>query len=367
MANDFSSDPDCVALWKFDNNAQDSKGGNDLTEVNSPSYDGTDKKEGTHCVDLESSSSQYGTIADGDLDAGFPGKGGTSEQSFSICAWIKLESDTTGGIVEKLSTTNAKSYGLFYNSGDDKIYVYIGYNGGASHSTHAFATALSTGIWYHVGVSYDSSDNGVVIRIWDDNAGALLGSNYEGTAGGDMSPDVSPLQIGRFYTASYFDGRIDEVVIFKKALSDDEIDQIRAGTYSSATEKSSAETGSGADAVVSLETQQDKNSADTGAGVDAVDSLQTPEAKTSSDAGAGAEGAPVQSAVLVGSESGSALEAIIARLLTNDESGGAVEAAEVEDEGQLKDLFATELAEGADCLGAKIEMPTKGGGMKLWT
>ncbi|HEY54867.1 MAG TPA: hypothetical protein G4N91_01110 [Dehalococcoidia bacterium] len=137
--------------------------------------------------------------------------------------------------------------------------------------------------------------------------------------------------------------------------------------YTSITEKSSSETGTGTDACVSLESQQDKTSADSGSGVDAVDSLETPEAKLSSDAGSGLEGTPTQSAVLVSGETGSGLEAIIARLLTDDESGGAVEAADVEDEGQLKDLFVTELGEGADCLSAKIEMPTKGGGMKLWT
>lgn len=128
------------------------------------------------------------------------------------------------------------------------------------------------------------------------------------------------------------------------------------------TEKTSSDTGSGVDAVESLETQQDKTSADTGSGVDVVESLQTPQAKTSSDAGSGTEGTPLASAVLAGSESGSGIEALIARLLTGDESGAAVE-----DEELLKDLFASELGEGSDRLTAKIEMPTKGGGMKLWT
>ncbi len=109
----------------------------------------------------------------------------------------------------------------------------------------------------------------------------------------------------------------------------------------------------------------EKESSDTGTGTDAVESLETPEAKTSSDAGAGAEGAPTASATLAGSESGSGIEALISRLLADDESGGATEASSLNTE-ELKSLFASEPGEGADRLVAKIEMPTKGGGMKLW-
>jgi hypothetical protein len=310
MANDFSGDSNCVALFKFDNNANDSKGGNDLTAVNSPSYDSSDKKEGTHCIDLEKASTQYGTIADGDLDAGFPGKSGTSEQSFSICLWVKAESlAASAGLIDKyLTGSNERTFQLILNS-SCKPFFAIGYNGGASSSSIVFGTALSTSIWYHIGVVYDASDNSMKIRVWDDNAGALLDSNAAGTADGDMSPDSAPFEIGRAYGLdSYaFDGKIDEVVVFKDALTDSEIDQIRAGSY--------------------------------GAGV---------TEKESSDTGAG-------------------IEAIIARLLTDDESGSAIEAADVEGEGQSKDLSASEPGKGTDRLVAKIEMPTKGGGMKLWT
>jgi hypothetical protein len=118
--------------------------------------------------------------------------------------------------------------------------------------------------------------------------------------------------------------------------------------YTALTAKTSSDTGVGVDAVESLGTPQIKSSSDAGSGVDAANSLQTLMAKSSSDAGSG-------------------LEALIARLLAGKESGGAVEAAAVDTQGLLRDLFAGEMGEGADRLVAKIEMPTKGGGMKLWT
>jgi hypothetical protein len=239
--NDFSGDANCVALWKYDNAATDSKGGNDLTPVNTPTYDSGDKKEGTHSTDLEHDSTQYFTITDGDLDAGFPGKSGTGEQSFSICCWVKPESIPSGvwhaPVCKSNVASDIMSYAIVLQN-DGKINLFIGYNGGADFDYLPFDTALSTGIWYHVAVTYDSSDNGMKIRIWDDNAGSLLDSNKTDTAAGDMSPDSAPLEIGRWdgSDARTFDGKIDEVVIFKDVLTDDEIDEIRAGTYGGCNE-----------------------------------------------------------------------------------------------------------------------------------
>ena len=88
--------------------------------------------------------------------------------------------------------------------------------------------------------------------------------------------------------------------------------------------------------------------------------------KTSSDTGSGAEGVPLPSAILAGSENGSGIEALVARLLAAVDTGYGVEVV-VEVGGLLKNLFAAELGQGSDSLIAKIEMPTKGGGMKLWT
>ncbi len=352
MANNFSGDSNCVALWKFDNNADDSLGGNDLTEVNSPAYDGSDKKEGGYCLDLERDNGQYCLIADADLDTGFPGKSGGNEPSISICLWVKAESFSTGyqGLVTKYQTAgDLRTFSLMID-GSGQVQFNVGYNSGQSYSLHEFNTLLSAGKWYHIGVVYDASDNSVKIRVWDDDAGALLDSNYSGTAGGDMSPRSAPFEVGRYNNSnSYcFDGKIDELVVFDKALSDSDIDAIRAGTYGpTVTEKDAADTGSGAEAVVSLESQQDKVAADSGSGLDAVESLETPSAKTASDSGSG-------------------VEAVILRLLGAAEAGSGAEASAVGG-GGTENLFAEEQAKGDDRLVAKIEMPTKGGGIKLWT
>ncbi len=88
--------------------------------------------------------------------------------------------------------------------------------------------------------------------------------------------------------------------------------------------------------------------------------------KTSLDVGSGVEGAPAPSASLSGSETGSSIEALAARLLASFDIGTGIEVSSLLHD-LFRELFATELGEGLDLLVAKIEMPTKGGGMKLWT
>jgi hypothetical protein len=127
------------------------------------------------------------------------------------------------------------------------------------------------------------------------------------------------------------------------------------------------ESGSGVDAFVSLQTPSAKTASDAGYGVDALVSLQVPQNKTSSDIGSGVEAMPVYSAVLAGSEGGYGIEAFIARILAAAEGGYGAEASEIGGGGLIKKLFASELGDGADGLIAKIEIPTKGGGMRLWT
>ncbi|MEE8204788.1 MAG: hypothetical protein V3T68_01920, partial [Dehalococcoidales bacterium] len=108
----------------------------------------------------------------------------------------------------------------------------------------------------------------------------------------------------------------------------------------------------------------EKTSSDSGSGIDSKTSLLTTTTKTSSDAGAGSEGAPVPTATLAGYESGQGLEADSSQLamITAVETGTSIEL-----EALLKDLFASEAGRGADSFAAKIETPTRGGGMKLWT
>ncbi len=94
-----------------------------------------------------------------------------------------------------------------------------------------------------------------------------------------------------------------------------------------------------------------------------VDYTPTATSKTSSDSGSGSENVPLQTAALSGSESGQGQEAISSQLVTISAGDAGTS---LETGGLLKELTAAELGQGSDLLVAKIESPSKGGGMKIW-
>ena len=240
MANDFSSDTNCVALWSFENEAlkTDSKGSNTLTNggYGNPSADTVNYKEGSASADFESSSNECLYIQDGNLDAGFPIKnGGTGV--ISVCFWIKLESITgQHSIFDKTYTGGGHSFLIDVLSGTPAFRMHIGYDGGSSLEVLTHASEISTGIWYHVGMTFDNADKSYRIRVWDDNAGSILGSDLTGTATNNMNISAQILHIGAYQqTNNFLDGLLDELVVFKDILSADEIDGIRGGAFGSGT------------------------------------------------------------------------------------------------------------------------------------
>ena len=84
MANDFSADSRVKALWRFENNLNDARGGNHLTDVNTVGFTSADKKEGGYAADFEKDNAEYGYRNDNDLDGGFPLKSGDSLKKISV-------------------------------------------------------------------------------------------------------------------------------------------------------------------------------------------------------------------------------------------------------------------------------------------
>ncbi|MBE3144107.1 MAG: hypothetical protein IMZ61_09325, partial [Planctomycetes bacterium] len=78
------------------------------------------------------------------------------------------------------------------------------------------------------------SDRSYRVRIWDDFAGAILGTDKTGIS--PVNIFVGTGTIYRGYAAAAFDmlGHVDEMVVFDDILTPGEIDEIRAGTYGAA-------------------------------------------------------------------------------------------------------------------------------------
>jgi hypothetical protein len=246
MANDFSGDANLVARYKCDSVSplDDSVGGNDATTV-FVTLDSSDYKEGSGSVDFEKDSNAYAYVQDGNLDADFPGKGGTGNTTISVCAWAKIESipaDASPDLKYRnicgkwKESSNERSWHFAFRADSGTasyIMARIGWNGGASGENLAHAIVWSIGRWYHVAWTYDGSTKAWRVRVWDDTAQAV--TETTGTATNTMSPDTADFDIGRLLETNNceMDGKIDELLIFKDVLTSTEIDSIRKGIYPS--------------------------------------------------------------------------------------------------------------------------------------
>jgi len=209
----------------------DSKGTNDLSNV------GVTEDTVTFMEGLCSGAYTGGVanklyIANADLDSGFPLKNGESNKTFSIAVWFKC----TGDIADYANlvytpSVDDKSFLIWLCS--SKINFYLSSYGSDWDYETQHATALVADRWYHVVVTYDSSDDSVRIRIWDDTAQAIVGVDKTDTLG-DVHIGDAPFCIGSPSSGTALGGNIDEVVVFDRVLSIADIDSIRAGTYGAA-------------------------------------------------------------------------------------------------------------------------------------
>ena len=141
----------------------------------------------------------------------------TSFQSVSnyltIEAWVKANSFGTEDVVFMANNR----YSLQFNSSGNIITgIYIDGSWGQGTST----TALATGRWYHVALTYDGDKirfyvNGIAAGVTDIQNGVITAS------------DDSPLSIGANYDANddYFDGILDEVRIWNVARTEAQIQE----------------------------------------------------------------------------------------------------------------------------------------------
>lgn len=232
MANDFSSDSRCKALWRFESGAliADSRGANTLTAHNAPGEDNVDYREGACCVDLETDASQYFSIADGSLDAGYPLKSGDATKKFTLCCWFKLE--TVPG-----SSQWANIYSKWLWQTDLTIEIgftggYLRVNWGYSASGAEFWDAFSVqaGRWYHLAVVIDGVNRVRKVRRYDATVGTV--ANYSNTPNNQLRVGAADTTIGALSNpGNYLDGKLDEMVIFNDLLLDTEIDAIRNGVF----------------------------------------------------------------------------------------------------------------------------------------
>jgi hypothetical protein len=240
VANDFSSDSNCKALWRFESGAltADSKGSNTLADNNTVGTETTNHFEGAACADLDRSQDEYFTITDANLDSGFPFKNGDTTKTGTFCFFIEAVSAGTWRYIfsKNDSGSNAFSFAILINA-SNQIELRNGYSNGTESESDNHASTLVSGNRYHVAITQDGTSNkAATIRIYDVTNSQLFGSDKSITWSNEMNIEDSEVQIGTVedLSATMYDGLLDEFVVFNTILSSSDTDDIRKGEYGAA-------------------------------------------------------------------------------------------------------------------------------------
>jgi hypothetical protein len=139
--------------------------------------------------------------------------------ALTIAGWIRGDAWGSGTDVDTIlrkGEGNPNNYALAISDG--RVELLLDGNDGSGYRGN---TVLSTGEWYHVAATWD----GATVRIYVD--GAL--DNTPASRSGYIGADTRPLYIGGRSGADLFDGLLQEVRLYNRALTQAEIIRL-AGT-----------------------------------------------------------------------------------------------------------------------------------------
>jgi concanavalin A-like lectin/glucanase superfamily protein/chitobiase/beta-hexosaminidase-like protein/parallel beta helix pectate lyase-like protein/uncharacterized protein DUF6298/collagenase-like protein with putative collagen-binding domain/uncharacterized protein DUF1565 len=198
--------PGLVAHWKFDEgmgtSASDASGnGNTATLVNGPSW-----STGTVGKAL------YFDGVDDNLVVATSSSLNLSG-SFTLSAWVNpasMSTDFRSILVKNYTYYLYASVAGYCGSGNP----LGGFSGGSDHNTVCQASPLPVNTWTYLALTYD----GATLTLYR-NGAAVAGAAVSGAP----SSTTETLQIGASQYGEYFQGRIDEVRIYNKALTATEI------------------------------------------------------------------------------------------------------------------------------------------------
>jgi hypothetical protein len=224
LATDYC-DSDAVGCWLMeDTGAESDESGNsaDLTASGTVSRD-ADKKFGSYSRSFSSGSYLYRA------DGGSTDING-ADQAFSIVLWIKPGTLTRNNLVSKTNFNSNQRSLLTYvdTAGHVRIILYPSGTSTGSGSAQTADSLVAEDTWSHVAFVYDDTTLKIYI-----NGDEEASTNYSS----GLYNSNAQFQIGERADGGDdpYDGLIDDVGLFDRALSESEIDDIIANgltTYS---------------------------------------------------------------------------------------------------------------------------------------
>jgi hypothetical protein len=182
----------------YDSSAYDNHGSiNGATPVSSGKISGS--------FDFEHDNSEY-------IDLGRPV---LNDNPFTVSCWCTIESHT--GDWMRTVASHDTSNGIWLGLDNNGTNWQAGMRRDDSSSATVSASSFNTGQWYHTVIRWDGSTFEFFLDT--DSIGATSSSTF--------NPAVDNTNIGRSqYYGEYWDGKIDDIRVYNRALSESEINQL---------------------------------------------------------------------------------------------------------------------------------------------
>jgi len=234
---DDPDDPDYadrVSGWFFENNLTDEEGTHNWTGVGSIAYESGSPIKGSYSADLENNDGDYGYVS------AWTGLSGAT--GLTVTGWIKPES--VGAVNKTILSAwdavgNKRNFAILVET--DQLALWLGYNGGASAVDAGIkhASNMSAATEYFFAVTYDQASDDAFLYLRNSTTCADIGTDFSNVAalsGGTWNDgEATDLMLGEYGTNASpankeFDGLLDNISMYYKALTEQEIENICNGT-----------------------------------------------------------------------------------------------------------------------------------------
>jgi len=232
LYTDYSLDPYCRGYFAMEDNGNETDRcattDNTLTETIGTIPRSTNAKAGSYSRDFEFYDTEYLTHGDG-LSTDISGPA----QSMSIVFWYRREAETgkSHHLVSKWSSGN-RQYLVYMqnNRGDnDPMTFFLSSNGYDQAYAQTSTSITAGGGWVHVACVYDDSAPNQNMKVYLNGVVDANGVKNPRDYNAGIADKSAPFVIGAGSPPSnYADGLIDDVAIFDRALTVEEVSEIYA-------------------------------------------------------------------------------------------------------------------------------------------
>lgn len=226
-ATDFTQDANCVGAWGLEDETGEadlSSNNEDLTESSGDTISRSKThKFGTYSKQFYASHAESLEHVDGgstDING--------ADAKITICCWMYTYSDTSNQyILGKYDTTaNQRQYNLYFNATKDVVSFSLSTTSGsgAAGETVVGQTDLATNTWYHIAATCNDVDMRIFIDGELDCASAT--DHTDGIFNGSAKFCLGNIYINGSLSNNGLSGLLDDVIVFDRALSKTEIQDI---------------------------------------------------------------------------------------------------------------------------------------------